>query len=113
MIYLPAWKINWWEYCPWIIHQYLELALKAIQNDELDRDAKVKLLEVLATYSANYVRRDYEEADYIWSELDKVYKPQYPIGTNIRYYLDLIQSMCELIIVENRPKDDYPDTYRY
>lgn len=106
MIYLPEWKINWWEYCPWVIHQYLELMLENIKDLEVDDSARLELLEVLATYVANYVRRDYEEADYIWSALESIYHPHWPYGTNIRYYLVYIQSMCANIIEEYRPNDN-------
>jgi hypothetical protein len=112
MIYMPEWKPNWWEYCPWIIGRYLDLLLDRINDDDLENKTKESLLGIVATYVDDYIRKDYEEATYIWDRLQTVYKSQYSYGSAIRWYLMHIQTSCEEIIKEYRP-NDYPDTFRY
>lgn len=123
MIYYPFYYFNWWEYHEWLRWKFIfPEFMDAIVADTDGYDWENKgegsraiedALKELSLYCANYIRHDYEEAENIAEQIERVSNNYWPHGSNGRCHIYDILNTCNRISEQYRPKNDYPDTYRY
>lgn len=112
MIYFPFRNFDRWAYIEWLYWKFLFPEIIDIVTSDEDgcKGAKYQDIEAgldkINVYCANYIRRDYEEAEWIGERIEAMRRNYWPIGSNGRYYIDNIVRMCDKISEMWRPNEN-------